>query len=235
MPGNCDPWPGNTYAFFMFSVVVDSIVCGSAEFLLTYCVCVLCIFLIVSYLCYCPAFRAMQDICVNCWLSVGCRERLLFPVPSWLWLQRYQFYRMPDFEPAVMPNNHLFCGEIAKFTYLCQPTRFRPYSLMGRISDSGSDGCGSIPHGGTRRSAIRCSVLICYLSEGLMFTVSIIPWWLSVLCNLFKVKHLRKCPAFLARQDICASAWFAVWSVERISYRWPWCYSLRWIVIMLFT
>ena len=26
----------------------------------------------------------------------------------------------------------------------------RPYSLMDRISDSGSDGCGSIPHGGTR-------------------------------------------------------------------------------------
>ncbi len=25
----------------------------------------------------------------------------------------------------------------------------RPYSLMDRISDSGSDGCGSIPHGGT--------------------------------------------------------------------------------------
>ena len=24
-----------------------------------------------------------------------------------------------------------------------------PYSLMDRISDSGSDGCGSIPHGGT--------------------------------------------------------------------------------------
>ena len=67
-------------------------------------------------------------------------------------LQRYQFYRMPDFEPAVMPNNHLFCGEIAKFTYICQPARFRPYSLMDRISDSGSDGCGSIPHGGTRRS-----------------------------------------------------------------------------------
>ena len=28
-----------------------------------------------------------------------------------------------------------------------------PYSLMDRISDSGSDGCGSIPHGGTKKGS----------------------------------------------------------------------------------
>ena len=37
--------------------------------------------------------------------------------------------------------------------------RIRPYSLMDRISDSGSDGCGSIPHGATRQRK-GCSINI---------------------------------------------------------------------------
>ena len=45
----------------------------------------------------------------------------------------------------------LFCSSVMFriFVYICLP--FCPYSLMDRISDSGSDGCGSIPHGGTSR------------------------------------------------------------------------------------
>ena len=34
-------------------------------------------------------------------------------------------------------------------------------SLMDRISDSGSDGCGSIPHGGTRKARQRLAFLVC--------------------------------------------------------------------------
>ena len=36
------------------------------------------------------------------------------------------------------------------FTYICRLICLR--SLMDRISDSGSDGCGSIPHGGTKNA-----------------------------------------------------------------------------------
>ena len=39
-------------------------------------------------------------------------------------------------------------AKLKKIVYICVP--FCPYSLMDRISDSGSDGCGSIPHGGTK-------------------------------------------------------------------------------------
>ena len=37
------------------------------------------------------------------------------------------------------------CPNLTIFVGIC------PYSLMDRISDSGSDGCGSIPHGGTKK------------------------------------------------------------------------------------
>ena len=37
----------------------------------------------------------------------------------------------------------------SKIIYLCDAKKC-PYSLMDRISDSGSEGCGSIPHGGTK-------------------------------------------------------------------------------------
>ena len=42
-----------------------------------------------------------------------------------------------------------FCMIVALGMRISCQTGFRPYSLMDRISDSGSDGCGSIPHGGT--------------------------------------------------------------------------------------
>ena len=45
-----------------------------------------------------------------------------------------------------------------KITYLCNA--FCPYSLMDRITDSGSVGCGSIPHGGTKKDFNRSLFLI---------------------------------------------------------------------------
>ena len=39
---------------------------------------------------------------------------------------------------------------------------------MDRISDSGSDGCGSIPHGGTfEKSSIECVLLTIFCLSGL--------------------------------------------------------------------
>ncbi len=39
------------------------------------------------------------------------------------------------------------------FRVKVQPADICPYSLMDRITDSGSVGCGSIPHGGTVHKA----------------------------------------------------------------------------------
>ena len=38
---------------------------------------------------------------------------------------------------------------------------FRPYSLMDRITDSGSVGCGSIPHGATKNVQLTAERFLC--------------------------------------------------------------------------
>ena len=48
--------------------------------------------------------------------------------------------------------NDVLCGEIHGNLLILQPCW--PYSLMDRISESGSDGCGSIPHGATKLSCL---------------------------------------------------------------------------------
>ena len=39
---------------------------------------------------------------------------------------------------------------------------------MDRISDSGSDGCGSIPHGGTKKTEPRSSVFCIYMIANIL-------------------------------------------------------------------
>ena len=51
------------------------------------------------------------------------------------------------------------CSNFTTFVKIC------PYSLMDRISDSGSDGCGSIPHGGTKKEMPRHLLFCLYVRD----------------------------------------------------------------------
>ena len=71
---------------------------------------------------------------------------------------------MPKIMELVVSNCHAERSEasLQKNDYIC--IAVCPYSLMDRISDSGSDGCGSIPHGGTKNRATRlCFFCICVI------------------------------------------------------------------------
>ena len=68
----------------------------------------------------------------------------------------------------VVSNCHAERSEasLQKNDYIC--TALCPYSLMDRISDSGSDGCGSIPHGGTKKTEPRSSVFCIYMIANIL-------------------------------------------------------------------
>ena len=62
---------------------------------------------------------------------------------------------------AISPKYVVKSSKLTNFAMIFRFFRMSPYSLMDRISDSGSDGCGSIPHGGTKKETHKC--LLFYL------------------------------------------------------------------------
>ena len=57
----------------------------------------------------------------------------------------------------LSPHDVITADFVVKSSKMTIFARLRPYSLMDRISDSGSDGCGSIPHGGTEKLSMTLS------------------------------------------------------------------------------
>ena len=82
-----------------------------------------------------------------------------------LYLFEFQcfIFFVSEYEDVIIQNYGFLTRKRAKirkkfleYDYLCDSVR--PYSLMDRISDSGSEGCGSIPHEGTNRKASAASL-----------------------------------------------------------------------------